>query len=543
MLRRAIVLFSSLSVVACGDPDPDLDLDSGRDAASPPDAASSPDAGSTTVEFTLPAADVVYVDGTVRLQLVTTGPNPDRVELWKDGALFVVLPLPYTYEWNTSEESEGDHVIQARASSGGALVAMAERTFTLDRTAPVLVEALPPADAQTAVATPITLTFSEPLDAATVTAANVSFRVGGVDVAHTRVLTEGGTRIEIQPTSSPSVPAAARVTVAASVTDLAGNPLGAAVTHNVSYPGWVPLLELRTPDREIVEVEVGGRDLWVLLRDSAGGTLELSRIVGHELAPVVPISSYTDGTAVLRTTSDGRPVVGWYQSDGMLHVEELDASGTLVARPSLVGSPAFRSFDLEVAGDGSPWVVGNSDATHVEVRRIQGTGWVAVGTPLPDGDGYFDLALDGATAYVAYTQADSCVVGTFTAAGSTQTTVVAGRPRYVDCQQLSLTRMGSGRIAMFETHYTTPFGDWRGESTTAVRLSPTWEPTGGTLPSWPSTSATTSTGYLVSALTTLFDDRMGSWSLEGVGALRDVASFGGSPVVVEAQRILRLNTR
>ena len=90
----------------------------------------------TVIAFTRPVASVTVVEGTVRLQLVTTGPDAERVELWQDGALLVVLPMPYTYDWLSDTDPEGEHVFGARALIGGVVVATAERRFTVDRSAP-----------------------------------------------------------------------------------------------------------------------------------------------------------------------------------------------------------------------------------------------------------------------------------------------------------------------------------------------------------------------------------------------------------------------
>jgi hypothetical protein len=131
----------------------DTPVDAGLDAGATVDAG--PDAGGTTIMFTTPAASVRYARGTVRLQLVTNGPDPERVELWQDGALLVVLPLPYTYDWLSDSDAEGEHVFEARALIGGVVVATAERRFEIDRTPPTLVSAAPlPGATETPLSTP-----------------------------------------------------------------------------------------------------------------------------------------------------------------------------------------------------------------------------------------------------------------------------------------------------------------------------------------------------------------------------------------------------
>src|SRR5690606_27351613 len=59
------------------------ETDASLDASTPPDTGTDPvDGGSTDIAFSLPPPGTTYVSGTVTLQIVVTGADADRVELW-----------------------------------------------------------------------------------------------------------------------------------------------------------------------------------------------------------------------------------------------------------------------------------------------------------------------------------------------------------------------------------------------------------------------------------------------------------------------------
>ncbi len=258
----ALVLAAAVVAVACdgshtpsdsgtgSDSGPMPAMDSGpatsTDAAGTPDA-SPRDAGARTsdsgsalqVAFTGPPVAVTHVRGSVTLQLVVLGGVPDQLELWKDGSILAVLTPPYSYTWDTDLETEGEHNLEARAVVGGSTAASSDRSFTVDRTPPTITSRSPAPDSAAALATPLRVEFSEPMSAASLAGA-LTVDVASGPLAVT--LSEPDPNVlSAQVTDALStLPATAMATVRGTVTDLAGNPLGADSTWSFTYPAWAP---------------------------------------------------------------------------------------------------------------------------------------------------------------------------------------------------------------------------------------------------------------------------------------------------------------
>jgi hypothetical protein len=371
------------------------------DAAGAPDAGS--DSGATTIAFTAPSASVVYARGTVRLQLVTLGPDPDRVELWKDGAILVVLPQPYTYDWLSDDEAEGEHVFEARALLGGVVVGSAERRFTIDRQPPRLIDATPASSAtDTALGTPIVLTFSEPLAPTTVDDASVLLEVGGTPLAHTRLLSPDGTTIELRITAAPTLPATAIVTATTGITDPAGNALEAA-THSVLFPAWVTLVPPITVPGGLymIELEIDGAGLvWLLVRELGTESHVLMRWDGGLLGTPVPVA---DGGlsrfARLRLDSANRPVVAYYDGSSG-HIDTFDpSSGTWSAHPPVPGGFG----DVEIGPGDVPYIARAPASSTSEVLTLQDGVWTRIGDAFTGT--MVDLAVDSAGIHVGFMSA------------------------------------------------------------------------------------------------------------------------------------------
>jgi methionine-rich copper-binding protein CopC len=100
-----------------------------------------------------------------------------------------------------------------------------------DLTAPT-VGAVNPVDGATGIFTnqTVTVQFSEPLNPATVTAASVALTAGGSPVAVQRTVTNSGSAVVLVPDQLLSPTTTYTVTVAATVTDAAGNALAAPFT-------------------------------------------------------------------------------------------------------------------------------------------------------------------------------------------------------------------------------------------------------------------------------------------------------------------------
>jgi methionine-rich copper-binding protein CopC len=126
----------------------------------------------------------------------------------------------------------------ARDAAGNTGSAAAVSLTVLDVVAPT-VQAVVPADGATGVdpAASIVLTFSEPLDASTVSAAAVRLARSGVSVAASVSLTADGRTVTIAPAASLPVNTAITVSAADTILDRAGNHLAAfGSTFHTSSP-------------------------------------------------------------------------------------------------------------------------------------------------------------------------------------------------------------------------------------------------------------------------------------------------------------------
>lgn len=402
----------------------------------------------TTIAFTAPDASVLYVRGSVRLELVTTGPAPDRVELFEDDAFVVALSPPYAYDWLSDTDAEGEHVFEARASIDGEVVATAERRFEVDRTPPELIGATPLAGTEAALFAPIVLTFSEPLAAATIDDDSVSVAVETAGLAHTRTLSADATTVELRLTAEPEeLPATAVVTLTTAITDRAGNPLEAPATHSLVYPEWLTLAgeaELPT-DHQAKEIEVDSTGVvWVLTTLQTSPTVHtlLRWEAGVLDAPVTVAAGAPSLGTQLRMSSTDRPVVVWADETNAIHVETLEADGSWSAHPVLAAG-MNNAFDAELGPDDSPFLV-RSVTTRVtfEVVRLASGVWSRIGDPVPQSNLRFDLALAGSTPYVAHDADDHPHLSRH---DSTWTSTPCSS-LYTDCVDTNLVALRDGSV-------------------------------------------------------------------------------------------------
>lgn len=497
----------------------------------------------TTIAFSAPAASVEYVTGTVRLQLVTTGPDPERVELWKDGALFIVLPPPYTYDWLTDEESEDPHVIEARAMIDGAVVATAERTFHVDRTPPMLIAATPMAESEPALSAPIVLTFSEPLQSATIGDASVTVTVEETPLGHTRTLSADATAIELRLTEAPEeLPATTVVTATTAITDLAGNALEADALHSIVYPAWITLVaaaDLPVSYRAIeMEIDATGV-VWILGRDTVSGPFHLLwSWDGVALGAAVPVHAAAAAIyPVLRLSSTGRPVVAYADSDDDIHVDTLQTDGSWSYAPVFVADSS-SVFDMELGPDDVPYIARRADATSAEVLQLVGGTWTRVGNVLPTTANTLDLAVDSTAVYLGYADDDDAVFARYTSSwdlrpactvtdfNSCTVRVVAHGPDTVRGLVSRSTRTSSGTTS----------------ATLHVHVPPTWTVPdivrGGRF----GPAAGTPTGHVrvvyITGLTWLEDDALNRWTLPS-GSIVDVDAHAGRPYFLVGSQGLR----
>lgn len=532
MLRHRIALLLVTILVACGGSPPSADdsgpADAGPADSTPPDAyVAPPDAAiATTIAFTQPAASVEFARGTVRLQLVTTGPDADRVELWKDGSLLVALPPPYTYDWLSEVETEGDHTFQARALIGGAVVAMADRAFVIDRTAPTFVEARPATGTAGRLLEPMEIEMSEALDATTAMAA-VTLELAGAPVDAAVSLSSDGTTIEIL-TSGLTVPVDVRIRVGTGLTDRAGNALATAITHDVHFAAWAPLWPsgLWPSGRNINDIVVDAADdVWILSTEGSLPGPLLWRWDGTMLhSEAMPAAAPAVG-ARLTTTRAGDPVVAYLTDAYDVHVAR-HSSGGWTEDPVLSGSDVPHeqfSFEVELSSDDSPVVVRVSTDTF-HVARLGSGAWVPVDAPFTISRVYgYSFALDEDLPIFSVVSFQDCVL----VSGGVPYTAVTG---FTDCSgTLTLERPGPGADAFLRTSASGPGGTTTSGTERWRHEAGGWY-YAGSLTSLVFAGEETNDGYYFIAGTSVMDELRRTWTFDAPDTLTAVAELHDAPI-------------
>ncbi|WP_434301295.1 Ig-like domain-containing protein [Corallococcus exiguus] len=313
----------------------------------------SPDAGSVDarpvlLNWTSPAANSI-TNGTLRIQVEVTGPEPDRVELLVDGAAVETLESPYALDWETWRFAEGAHVLVVRALRNEQVFLSAERNVVVDRTLPRQIGQTPVNGAsEVPIQTPIQVTFSESLNPATVNGQSVQLMTDTGPLAAEVLLSADGRTLTLSPASPLPVNARVRVVMANTVVDLAGNRLEAL---SQDWAWFVPAY-LQWGEPQFV------------------GRFEESSI----------------GDTSLRVGMDALPIVGWAQ-DGSVHVKRWNGEGwEYLGGPMKSGAtPAAWGNSLQVNADGRPmvaWLEYSSvlSQSQVHVRGWNGSAWAPMGT-------------------------------------------------------------------------------------------------------------------------------------------------------------------
>ncbi len=306
------------------------------------------------VEMTSPAADL-HTNGTVSIQLLVSGAQPDEVQLLHNGAVLSVLVPPYQYAWDTRNEAEGEHTISARAIIDGQTFGGPVRRIWVDRIPPAITGRTPVSGAANLEVTgTFSATFSEPLRPASVTDQSVLVTRGSTTIGKSLNLSADGRTLTITPTDAPVPPATFTITFNG-VTDHAGNAL-ASSAWTFTFPAWLPV----------------GPPL------SATGGATPAKNPQMRLDPM------------------GRPVVAWIESDGTTdngYVSRWNGTawqslGTLNGN-SAAGTHVSR-IHLALDASGNPIAAWNEGS--IVIQRRQGTAWTNISTAsLPSSNGPIPL--------------------------------------------------------------------------------------------------------------------------------------------------------
>jgi len=214
------------------DPDPDMGNMDPVDMPDPVDPRGNAD-------FTAPAEQTTYASSTVDITVQIDG-DAENVELvLDDNDVIHTFAQSGTFTWDVSGLEPGPKELALRYDLGGtSRFSFGERTIIVDHDAPELRSSQPVnMDLKVDRDEPFQLTFSEPMDPASITAdtVRVSFNPSQPFSAST-MLVDGGTTLLLDfDRSALTLPATIRIDLDG-VTDLAGNTL--TRTIGMKMPAW-----------------------------------------------------------------------------------------------------------------------------------------------------------------------------------------------------------------------------------------------------------------------------------------------------------------
>jgi hypothetical protein len=303
---------------------------SARGGAGGAGASAGTGGSSLAIAIALPASPT-YTNKAIDIVVsVNVGGAAPAVQLLDDGVLLTMLSTaPYVFTWDTTKVVEGSHQLVAQAAVGGQIVASAPVTIIVDRTPPSIVSRVPGSGADNVSLTdPIRVVFSEAIAPSSVTATAVRLALGSAAVGNTAMIAADGKTIDvaIPNRASLSLPGTMTETVAASITDLAGNPFAGA-SWNFAVPLWVDLGALAGTVPEMA-------------LDPSGAPVVLTRTASLQIA------RYRGGMI-------------W---------------DTSIPSPQAAGTMAFGTFAISTAGDiYIAWI--ESSSQPINVARWTGSTW------------------------------------------------------------------------------------------------------------------------------------------------------------------------
>ncbi len=199
------------------------------------------DVSAISVAITSPTG-TAYAGSSITFQAVlNSGLLPDKLEFFKDNTSIGVAANS-SLAWSTNSVPEGSYTITAKATVGAVTVSSAPLTVIVDHGFPSLVSRIPVPAGIGSPSTPIQAIFSEPMLSSSLTDASMVLKVNDVVVGRSLTLSSDGRTLTITPSSALPVPANANVSLSSGITDLARNPLIAAVNlWNWTSSVWSPV--------------------------------------------------------------------------------------------------------------------------------------------------------------------------------------------------------------------------------------------------------------------------------------------------------------
>jgi hypothetical protein len=352
-----------------------------------------------TVRITSPTADK-YTNGHVT---ITAAIQPDLelpIVLRRDGTteLKTLEPPLYTFDWDTTSVPEGAHPIVAEVELSNGTARSAPVTIVVDRQPPTVASVSPsPGATNVTLRSAIQVFFSEAVVLSQPADATFTLSTGTTTIETTAKLDPSGraATIAIDDMAALGLPAALTGTVAATITDRAGNAILSPTSWSWNVPDFIKIPNLAKPVYPRLAV---GSDLkpvlaWSQILPNTGVgdyQLHVSKFDGvgwSDFGP--PSSDLNSGAGGYSVTLDAqdRPFVCWTETSAAskqeIHVASWTGTAWDTSRPKI--SPSFGPTSLvqapviRIDGAGHPVVmrqeVASSGLFEILLARWNGTTW------------------------------------------------------------------------------------------------------------------------------------------------------------------------
>lgn len=357
-----------------------------------------------TVRITSPTVDT-YTNGHVT---ITAAIEPDLelpIVLRRDGTteLKTLEPPLYTFDWDTLGIPEGAHPIVAEVELSNGTARSTPVTIIVDRQPPTVASVSPsPGATNVTLRSPIQVFFSEAVVLSQPADATFTLSTGTAPIETTATLHPSGraATIAIDDMASLALPAALTGTVAATITDRAGNAILSPTSWSWNVPDFIKIPNLAKPVYPQLAV---GSDLrpvlaWSQILPNTGVgdyQLHVSKFDGvgwNDFGP--PSSDLNSGAGGYSVALDAqdRPFIGWTESAGSnqeIHVASWTGTTWDTSRPTISRSMGLTSIVqapvIRIDGAGHPVVMRQeaeaSGLFEILLTRWNGTAW----NPVLDG--------------------------------------------------------------------------------------------------------------------------------------------------------------
>lgn len=350
----------------------------------------------------LSPSTTTYANSTLTLQVSVVGGTPDSVQLLKNDLPFAPLSSTLKYDWNTSSEAEGSYTLKARAVQGDKSFDSSELTVVVDRTKPTVdISSRQPVPGATniSVRAPISVSFSEPLKASSLSDGAASLLNASQSVSKTLALSDDGLTLTITPTGQLVSPDTVEITFGNSLTDLAGNALA---SEGSSWRWELPkYFEYGTSllDTGTAGLQIDSKGQPVVILITYGGENTKTSVKRwtpdgwHPLGPEVVLGR-TIFLSSLVLDADDIPYLVW-RENGRVYIKKWNGSSweILGGALNINQSESVNSAKLVMGRNQKLYVVWG-EAQSIYIKQWTGSSWINAADPLGLGNVNFNITPD-----------------------------------------------------------------------------------------------------------------------------------------------------